>query len=144
MRCGSANTSSKLCERKVTKHKMTRDTSCESMMRNKGKHQKGVRNLFKDNNFRDWFHKGMKQNRFRSHKQETETKQNTKRLMSETETATQNGISNSLKEIYQFWLKLGFQYHFNLVDIVEKNINITILEDFDVNDFFFQTSEASR
>jgi len=119
---------------------MTRDTSCESMMRNKGKHQKGVKNLFKDNNFRDWFHKGMKQNRFRSQKQETETetKQHTKRLMSETETATQNGISNSLKEIYQFWLKLEFQYHFNLVDIVEKNINITILEDFDVNDFFFK------
>lgn len=52
-------------------------------------------------------------------------------------------FSNSLKEIYQFWLKLEFQYHFNLVDIVEKNINITILEDFDVNDFFFQTSKAS-
>lgn len=47
-------------------------------------------------------------------------------------------FSNSLKEIYQFWLKLEFQYHFNLVDIVEKNINITILEDFDVNDFFFK------
>lgn len=94
MRCGSANTSSKLCERKVTKHKMTRDTSCESMMRNKGKYQKGVKNLFKDNNFRDWFDKGMKQNRTDSDhkKQETETKQHTKRLMSETETATQNGI----------------------------------------------------
>lgn len=80
MRCGSANTSSKLCERKVTKHKMTRDTSCESMMRNKGKHQKGVRNLFKDNNFRDWFHKGMKQNRTDSdHKNKKQKQNNTER-----------------------------------------------------------------
>jgi hypothetical protein len=56
---------------------MTRDTSCESMMRNKGKHQKGVKNLFKDNNFgTDWFHKGIEHNRFRSEKTETETKHN--------------------------------------------------------------------
>jgi hypothetical protein len=57
---------------------MTRDTSCESMMRNKGKHQKGVKNLFKDNNFRtDWFHKGIEHNRFRSEKKKNRNRNKT-------------------------------------------------------------------
>lgn len=61
MRFGSTNTSSKLSEREVTKHEMARYASRESMMTNKGKHQKGVKNLFKDNNFTtDWSLKRMK------------------------------------------------------------------------------------